>query len=278
MKLIPPHSLQVVDIGANPIDGAPPYTQLLDAGLCSVTGFEPQPDALARLHNMAGPHERYLPYVLGDGNNHTLHITEPCTGMTSLLEANTDTHGIFEMFSQWGKVTRKIPVPTHRLDDIADINSIDFLKIDVQGYELEIFKNGETKLANCLVIHTEVSFVPLYRNMPSIGDIDTYLRSHGFIPHCFAGIRNCTISPTVINGDAYKGLNQLLEADMVYVKDFRHPKNFTDEQLKKLAVIAHYCYASYDLAARCLYELENRHVLPSESLKRYYETTTEKAK
>ena len=34
--------IDVVDIGANPIDGDPPYRLLLDAGLCRVTGFEPQ--------------------------------------------------------------------------------------------------------------------------------------------------------------------------------------------------------------------------------------------
>ena len=41
---------EVVDIGANPIDGAPPYQTLLKAGLCNVTGFEPDPDALAALN------------------------------------------------------------------------------------------------------------------------------------------------------------------------------------------------------------------------------------
>ena len=44
----------VVDIGANPIDGDPPYRLLLDTGLCTVTGFEPQRQALAELHKLAG--------------------------------------------------------------------------------------------------------------------------------------------------------------------------------------------------------------------------------
>ncbi len=39
----------VVDIGANPIDGDPPYHEMLRKGLCTVTGFEPQPEALASL-------------------------------------------------------------------------------------------------------------------------------------------------------------------------------------------------------------------------------------
>jgi len=41
--------IDVVDIGANPIDGVAPYKSLLDGGHARVVGFEPNPDALARL-------------------------------------------------------------------------------------------------------------------------------------------------------------------------------------------------------------------------------------
>ncbi len=43
-ELIKPERLTaVVDVGANPIDGVPPYRPLLAKGLCTVVGFEPQP-------------------------------------------------------------------------------------------------------------------------------------------------------------------------------------------------------------------------------------------
>ena len=41
---------QVVDIGANPIDGEPPYQNLLKEGLADIVGFEPQIDALEKLN------------------------------------------------------------------------------------------------------------------------------------------------------------------------------------------------------------------------------------
>ena len=41
--------IKVVDIGANPIDGSPPYAPLLEAGHTDVVGFEPNPAALAEL-------------------------------------------------------------------------------------------------------------------------------------------------------------------------------------------------------------------------------------
>lgn len=53
--LRPARLTQVVDVGANPIDGDPPYKAMLEAGLCAVTGFEPQPHALARLNEKKRP-------------------------------------------------------------------------------------------------------------------------------------------------------------------------------------------------------------------------------
>jgi len=57
--LSPQRLTDVVDIGANPIDGEPPYTSMLAEGLCHVTGFEPQQEALVELQRMKGPNERY---------------------------------------------------------------------------------------------------------------------------------------------------------------------------------------------------------------------------
>jgi hypothetical protein len=39
----------------------------------------------------------------------------------------------------------------------------------------------------------------------------------------------------------------------------------TDEQLRQLAVIAHCCYGSFDLALRCVALLQRRQVLPAGS-------------
>jgi hypothetical protein len=42
-----------------------------------------------------------------------------------------------------------------------------------------------------------------------------------------------------------------------------------DEQLKHLALIAHHCYRSFDLAFQCLVLLEERQVLETGSSQRY---------
>jgi len=45
--LAPGRLTAVVDVGANPIDGDPPYAPMQQQRLCPVVGFEPQPEPLA---------------------------------------------------------------------------------------------------------------------------------------------------------------------------------------------------------------------------------------
>ncbi len=268
-ELLSPERLtEFVDVGANPVDGDPPYKPMLDAGLCRVTGLEPQPEALLELQRAPAPNARYLPYAVGDGNMHTLNICR-ASGMTSLLEPDAQTLELFEYLKPLGGIASRIPVQTVRLDDIAEISVVDCLKIDIQGGELAVFQSGAARLAQAVAIQTEVSFVPLYKNQPCLGDIDLELRRQGFMPHCFDSVKLWPIAPCVIKGDPREPLRQLLEADMVYVRDFSRPDMMSNEQLKHLALIVHYCYGSIDLALRCVMLLEQRNVFRSGAQQHY---------
>ena len=268
--LSPQRLTDVVDVGANPIDGQPPYTPMLAAGLCRVTGFEPQPEALLELERMKGPYERYLPYAIGDGDAHTLNICR-ASGMTSLFEPDPATLGLFEVLEPLGEVLERVPLETRKLDDVSEIEHLDFLKIDIQGGELAVFQGGRAKLAHAVAIQTEVSFVTLYKDQPALGEVDVELRNQGFIPHCFAAVKLWPIAPCVVGDNPRQAVNQLLEADIVYVRDFAHPEAMSDEQLKHLALLAHYCYQSFDLTLRCISLLEQRTALAAGTQHRYLE-------
>ena len=114
-----------------------------------------------------------------------------------------------------------------------------------------------------------MSFVPLYKNQPVFGDIDLALRALGFLPHMFVNINKRMILPLHFNDQPFGAMNQLLEADIVYVRDFTQPSSMSAEQLKHLALIAHHCYNSYDLAAKCIRELAARGSLRPDSVGRY---------
>jgi FkbM family methyltransferase len=260
--LQPTRRTAAVDIGANPIDSIPPYKPMLDRGLCTVVGFEPQQSALELLQQKRGPLETYLPYAVGDGSTQTLHVCS-APGMTSFLKPDVRSLSLFPLFPDFARVVASQQIQTRALDDINEIEVLDFLKIDVQGSELAVFRSGRQKLAAAVAIQTEVSFLPLYENQPPIGLLDVELRSQGFIPHALVELKRWVISPLLVDNNPRKPLNQLLEADLVYVRDFRSPETLTEEQLKHLALVAHHCYRSFDLALFCLLALERRGSLAS---------------
>ena len=161
-------TIQILDVGAM-ATGQERYHALVTSGLAQVTGFEPNPAEYARLQNREGPY-RYLPYFLGTGQPATFHLTR-YPGCSSLL---TPDPKVIDMFMTIGcadpggnfHVEKTQTVETVRLDDIKPPLAVDFLKVDAQGYELEIMRHGTTALSNTLVIECEVEFVPLYREQP----------------------------------------------------------------------------------------------------------------
>jgi len=243
--------IYVVDIGANPIDGTPPYAGLLKQGMVNLVGFEPQKEALQKLLEMKGPNETYLPHAVGTGERTKLYICQ-ASGMTSTLKPNNHVLDHFQGYPIWGKVKSIEEVDTVRLDDVAQIKNIDWLKIDIQGGELNVFKNAEDKLKNALVIQTEVNFIRLYENQPLFAEIDQWMRENGFMLHTLLEQRKRLYAPMKINGGIHQGINQLTTADAVYVRDINALQSISVEQRKKLAFILSKAYGSYDLAYRLL--------------------------
>jgi hypothetical protein len=80
---------RIVDVGANPIEGAPPYQSLLVEGLCLVTGFEPNLEALAELEAKKSARETYLPYAIGDDSRKTLNLCRHSGWTSTLHQANS---------------------------------------------------------------------------------------------------------------------------------------------------------------------------------------------
>jgi FkbM family methyltransferase len=264
----PARLTSVVDIGANPVDGDPPYKPMLEKRLCRVTGFEPQEHALAALNSRKSDLETYHPYVVGNGHKGKLRVCVS-SGMTGLLVPDQNALSHFARFSEWGTIVGEYPVQTRRLDDIAEIGELDFLKIDVQGSELAVFGSGRQKLKQAVAIQTEISFLCLYKDQPTFADIDAELRKQGFIPHAFASINRRMIAPLIDPANPLAAMNQVLEADMVYVRNFMRAAEMTVEQLKHLAMIAHHCYRSFDLVVNCIHHLNARKAIAEGSADRY---------
>lgn len=268
-ELIGPARLtSVVDIGLGPVGQPSPYGAMLDKRLCSVVALAPQVDERVPPSKLRSDLEIHLPHMAGDGKPAVLRICE-APGMNSLLAPNPQVLDCFPLFAGFGRVIGERPAETRRLDDIAEIAALDFLKIDMQGSEVAVFGGGRERLSEAVAVQTEVCFMPLYKDQPLFADIDEALRAHGLIPHIFDQVNKALIEPLAFTHKPYHTFNHGVFCDIVYVRDFSRIEAMSVEQLKHLAMIAHYCFRSYDLALKCMEDLEARKAVAADAIDRY---------
>jgi FkbM family methyltransferase len=243
--------ITIVDVGAASLgEGTDPYNALRQPGRFHVIGFEPVEEQWDLLKLLFPTDHTFLPYFIADGSKRTFYVCN-----------NSYTSSLYEPYSELLDKFQSLEIPftesfeveTRRLDDIKEISDIDFLKLDVQGAELDVIKGASRLLENTLVVHTEVEFIPLYRNQPLFGDIDVALRSHNFLIHKFMGIAGRQMKPFIVDENPFAPLSQLLYADAaVYVKNFMEFEALAADKLLRLATILHEVYGSYDLCALAL--------------------------
>ena len=121
---------------------------------------------------------------------------------SSLFEPNSPLLAKFQTLDGVTRIVNVSTVETRRLDDIPETAGADFLKMDVQGGELLVLKGAEARLKDVLVVHTEVEFVPLYKDQPFFADIDGFLRARGFAFHKINALAGRTFKPLIPNNNA----------------------------------------------------------------------------
>ncbi len=248
---------KIVDIGARYMGPDPIYAPLLKAGNASVVGFEPDPDAVAKLNELKRPGDVYLPYAVGDGQRHRLHICA-ARDMTSLLKPNVEVLELFHAFPAWGQVVATEPIDTVRLDDVEETAGLTFLHMDVQGAELMVLQNAAERLKDAYLLHLEVEFLQMYENQPLFSEVELFLRGKGFLLHRFTPLVSRVLQPLMAGNDVFAGMSQVVWTDAIFVRDFVRLDLLDDGQLLGIAQIAHDCYQSIDLAFRLLHEYDRR--------------------
>jgi len=64
--------------------------------------------------------------------------------------------------------------------DEYDIGDSNFINIDVQGYELEVFRGGKKTLENIDYVYCEVNRDEVYEGAPMVEELDEFLGTYGF--------------------------------------------------------------------------------------------------
>lgn len=259
-ELIPSQAptIKVVDVGAMWTgEGTDPFYPLLKQGSVKIVGFEPVQAECDKLNKMHAPKRLYLPHMIGDGRKRTFHECNH-TMTSSLYEPYTQLLDKFQNLENLTQVVSRSEVKTHRLDDIAEVADTDYLKVDVQGAEVDVFNGASNILKQTVMVHTEVEFVPMYRDQPLFSDVDQVMRRNGFLFHRFANIMGRTFKPLVNNNDVNAPCSQMLWADAVYIKDFMSLDELASEKLLKLAILLHVLHRSFDTCAFVLQSYQKK--------------------
>lgn len=73
-------------------------------------------------------------------------------------------------------------VRINKLDNVEfDRTDFNMINIDVQGYELEVFKGAKETLKTIDIIYSEVNFEEVYKGCCLIGELDEFLKDYGFV-------------------------------------------------------------------------------------------------
>lgn len=175
-RKLPPVYLDVGSRGGLPARWRP----VLSAGLICPVYVEPDRVEAARLL-ARHPGVRVITDALGasDGEVATLYVTrEP--GRSSLLLPDFQEISVFADSSPW-EVVRREAITIRRLDRIwGDCAPPELVKVDVQGYEVEVLKGMGTLLDSVVGLEVESSITPLYHQQATFEDIRQFLFEQGF--------------------------------------------------------------------------------------------------
>ena len=152
-----------------------------ECGITDIIYFEPQPDKakICRENNQNDKDTKVVEYALGASNKDhmAMYVETANMGQSSSL-LKPKKHLEIRPDIQFNDM---IYVQQRKLDCFVDIpEHYNFINIDVQGYELEVFKGATKRLENIDYIISEVNYDEAYEGCPLVGDIDEHLATYGF--------------------------------------------------------------------------------------------------
>lgn len=103
---------------------------------------------------------------------------------------------------------QNFPVTFHTMRTVDSIvqehfggHSPDLLKLDVQGYELEVLKGAERSLPNMQVLLAEVNLLDIHQNVPLLADMIAWLDARDWVTYDICGLTRRPLDQTLWQAD-----------------------------------------------------------------------------
>ena len=176
----------VLDVGAN----AGQYRDLLRAQVGysgEIVSFEPVPQLSRNLAERArtDPNWHVENFALGSAGGEADFNVMADTQFSSFLTPHNDEVG--DIFRDSNRPAEKVRVRVTTLDAMfpALLNRFrpraTYLKVDTQGFDLQVLLGGLECLPHVAALQTEASVRPIYANAPKYHEIIEFCEKHGFV-------------------------------------------------------------------------------------------------
>lgn len=144
----------------------------------NIAMVEPQPHIFSYLKNNVGSEVKLFNVALGPTNGKVkMNVALGAGSSSSILRPKVHlTQHPDVIFGD-----TPIEVDMMKLDELQiNKQNYNFINIDVQGFELEVFKGGIETLKNIDFIISEVNRDELYENCAKVEELDDFLRQFNF--------------------------------------------------------------------------------------------------
>jgi FkbM family methyltransferase len=147
----------------------------------TIIAFEPNPDLFPELQRRYGSLATIENTAVGSAVAQLDFHVSKNSELSSLLNASAAVENPFSATP----VQKTISVPVTTVDCYLahkNINHIDILKSDTQGFDLEVLRGASATLSRGAVdtVLIEVLFFSLYQDQGTFGDIEQFLKQKGY--------------------------------------------------------------------------------------------------
>jgi FkbM family methyltransferase len=194
----------VLDVGANEGQFAHELRSLGFQG--QIHSFEPVPSVFELLKRNSATDGRWAAhsYALGAApGRQTINISE-ATVFSSFLPLDDQTEKKWKVAGITDRQVVEISTVDSFLKTLDGKASRVFLKMDTQGYDLQVFEGAKSSLERIAAVLTEISFSAVYQGSPSYSDSIDPIQKAGY---SVSGIYQVARTPNLA----------LIEADCVFV-------------------------------------------------------------
>lgn len=181
----------VLDVGANRGDEA--RAMLRAFPRATVHAFEPSSRCYRELATVAASEARlHAHHAAASSRDETAVLIETENDLLSSLLPLNDLGT--EHFGLSGGERVRSEVRCCRLDTwarAANVDRVDFIKLDVQGFELEALRGAERLLTSGVrAVYSEAQILAEYEGAATLTDLDLFLRERGFVLHQIQEVRS----------------------------------------------------------------------------------------